>query len=209
MIVPAILTDKRDNLIKMIDICSEFTDYVQIDIMDGEFVPSKSIEQGDLKGLHPSLNSEAHLMVKEPMKWIETFREFGSQRIIFHFESSDSHRRIIDAVKNYGLQVGIAVNPSTPLKDFEYLCEYVDVILFMSVNPGFYGSAFIPAVLDKIKMFKSKYQKPLAGIDGGVKLDNLRKIVESGVDYICVGSAILKDKNPKEAFLKFKKWVKV
>lgn len=199
-IVPAILTDNKDKFTKMVNLCSEFTDYIQIDIMDGEFVPSKSITPNDFKGLSSPVHSEAHLMVKNPLEWISVFKEFGSQRIIFHFEIEANHSNIIKKIKQTGLQAGIAVNPSTEIEDFQHLIPETDTFLFMSVEPGFYGSVFIPYVLEKIRRFKKVNPHKLAGIDGGVKLDNVQIVNNSGIDYICVGSAIFKSNNPKQIY---------
>lgn len=205
MIVPALLTDKRQDLKEMLDLCATFTNYVQIDIMDGEFVPSKSISQEDLRGLNTSLNTEAHLMVQKPLEWLDAFKKLGSQSMLFHFEINEDHAAIIEEIKGCGLKAGIAINPQTELKDIEHLVERIDSVLFMSVNPGFYGAPFIPQVLTKIKEFKKAFPKTISGIDGGVKLSNLKQVLDSGVDYVCVGSAILKSANPKEAFLSFQK----
>lgn len=203
-VVPAILTGKREELLDMINSCSKFCNYVQIDIMDGRFVPSKSISVADIDGMHFPVKSEAHLMVAEPLEWIEAFKNAGSHRIIYHFEIQDQHLRIIETIKKLNLEVGLAINPSTKIKDFSFLVDKLDCVLFMSVIPGFYGSKFIPEVLDKIKEFKKLYPAKCAGIDGGVKTDNVSIIAQSGVDYVCVGSAILKATSPKEAYLKIK-----
>lgn len=204
LIVPAILTDKKDELIAMVNSCSSFCDYIQIDVMDGQFVASKSILLDDLRGLNFSIKSEAHLMVNEPLKWLEVFQQLGSNKIIYHFEIKDNHPAIIDSIKKQNLKVGLAINPSTQISDFKFLIEKVDSILFLSVIPGFYGSEFIPDVLNKIKEFKKLYPNKYTGIDGGVKLNNVRDVAASGVDYICIGSAILKSKNPEETYLKIK-----
>jgi len=203
-VVPAILTDKKEKLIDMVDSCSKFCDYVQIDIMDGRFVPSKSISVADFKNVRFPIKSEAHLMVAEPLEWIEAFKNAGSHRIIYHFEIPNEHSRIIEAIKKLNLEVGLAINPSTQIKDFSFLVDKLDSVLFMSVIPGFYGSKFIPEVLDKIKEFKKIYPGKCAGIDGGVKAANVSTIAQSGVDYVCVGSAILNAANPKNAYLEIK-----
>ncbi|UCC95723.1 MAG: ribulose-phosphate 3-epimerase [Candidatus Omnitrophota bacterium] len=208
MIIPALLTAKRDELIQMLSVCREFTDYVQIDIMDGKFVPSMSLGLQDLEAISPLIQSEAHLMVEEPGDWLDAFAKFGSRRIIFHVEIENDHKEIIKRIRARNLEVGIAINPPTQLSDFVDLCELVDVVLFMTVNPGFYGSAFVPQVLEKIKEFKRLFPRKTVGIDGGVKLANIQQIAESGVDYICVGSAIFKAPRPKEAYLKFLKLFK-
>lgn len=199
-IVPALLTDQRDQLIKMLEVCKGFTDFVQVDVMDGVFVPSSSITASDLKGIKPAVMSEAHLMTVDPLGWLDVFKEFGSKRIIYHFEIEADHSKIIEEIKARGFEVGIAINPPTAIKDFIFLLDEVSVVLFMSVNPGFYGAAFIPEVLDKIKAFKKAYPDKVVGIDGGVKLENLKAVSDSGVDYICVGSALMKAPDPARAY---------
>ena len=200
MIVPALLTSKRKELIQMVNVCAEFTDYVQIDIMDGEFVPSQSVTAQDLAGWNIPIRSEVHLMVTDPYPWLEPFKALGVDRIIYHFEINKDHKKIINKIREMGLEVGLAVNPSTGIDDFRYLVGELDTVLFMSVNPGFYGAPFIPGVLDKIKNFKNKYPQKQIGIDGGIKQDNLLQVKKAGLDYACVGSAILKSNDPAKSF---------
>ena len=208
MIVPAILTDKRDKFSSMLAACAAFTDYVQIDIMDGVFVPSKSIGSADLEGIVSPVDSEAHLMVEDPFSWIDSFKKLGAKRIIFHIESKVDHFRIIEKIKKEGLQAGVAVNPATEISAVASFIAEIDVVLFLSVNPGFYGAPFIPQVLDKIRDFKRKYPTKLAGIDGGVKLSNVKQVVSCGVDYICVGSAILNADNPSDEYANLLRQIK-
>ncbi|MFH1519029.1 MAG: ribulose-phosphate 3-epimerase [Candidatus Omnitrophota bacterium] len=205
MIVPALLTDKKDELIRMVNFCATFTDYVQIDIMDGEFVPSQSVKLRDLKDWKLPLRSEAHLMVSDPCIWLPAFKTLGVERIIYHFEAVDEHQETIAKIKALGLGVGLAINPSTEIDEFQSLVNEVDTILFLSVNPGFYGAAFIPRVLEKIRNFKNRYPQMQAGVDGGIKRDNLVEVKRSGVDYICVGSAILKSIDPAKSYVEFMK----
>jgi ribulose-phosphate 3-epimerase len=203
MVVPALLTDKKDELSRMINICAGFTDYVQIDIMDGEFVPSKSVTVEDLRDLRVTIASEAHLMVKNPVAWLIPFKKLGAKAIIYHVEINADHQDIIKRIKGLGLRAGIAVNPPTRIEDFQGLVKDVDCVLFMSVNPGFYGAPFVPEVLGKIKKFKQLYPKMKVGIDGGVKQSNVDDIIKSGVDFICVGSAILTVADPGRAYKEF------
>ncbi|MDD5070938.1 MAG: ribulose-phosphate 3-epimerase [Candidatus Omnitrophica bacterium] len=204
MVLPALLTDNRAKFKEMLINCLKFTDHVQVDIMDGIFVPSKSITQEDLDSVDLKINSEAHLMVVDPLAWVESFVRFGSKRIIFHSEVEADKKQIISQIKNRNLEAGIALNPKTALEEIEDLIEDLDVVLFMSVNPGFYGAPFIPEVLDKIKEFKRRYPDKIAGIDGGVKFDNLNSILSSKVDYVCVGSAILKAQDQALAYQRFR-----
>jgi ribulose-phosphate 3-epimerase len=200
MVVPALLTDKKEELQSMLDLCAKFTDFAQIDIMDGDFVPSKSITAEELKFVRAPIGNEAHLMVKDPLTWLEPFKALGCSRIIYHFEALSAHERVIREIRRHGFKVGLAVKPQTKLSEFKALVPLVDCLLFMSVNPGFYGAPFIPDVLNGIKEFKKAFPDKIAGIDGGVKKENLQEIIESGVDYVCVGSAILKAQDPQAAY---------
>jgi len=199
-IVPAILTDNRDEFIKILETSEEFCGYNQVDIMDGAFVPSRSITRDDLSGIRCRGFVEAHLMVEQPLKWLEVFHKFGAKRIIFHYEISADKERVISGIKTLGLSAGLAVNPQTGLEKFLPLVDKVDTILFLSVNPGFYGAQFIPGVLDKIKEFKKAYPDKPIGIDGGIKSSNIREASSLGIELICVGSEIFKSENPAQAY---------
>ncbi len=201
-IVPAILTSSREEFHLMLDTTASFCAHVQVDIMDGNFVASTSIRSNDLSSLSAKVYTEVHLMVCDPLEWIEPCRKFGAQHIIFHVEISQNISDVIRAVRDQGLKVGLAINPGTPLETLTPYADAVDSVLFMSVIPGFYGAPFVPEVLEKIKLFQRKHKLSL-GIDGGVKLSNVKEVSASGVDYICVGSAILKDKHPAKAYSSF------
>ncbi len=203
MIVPALLTDSMAELTKMMDLCSGFTDFVQVDLMDGAFVPSTSVGVADLEGWQPKTRFETHLMVTDPLQWLPSLHKAGSERIIYHYEIDRDHHEIISRIRALNMETGIAINPPTPIESLEPLVDNVDIVLFMSVNPGFYGAPFIPAVLDKIQGFKDKHPHMLVGIDGGMKLDNVVSAIRAGAEQICVGSAILKSEDPKEAYQKF------
>ena len=203
MIVPAILTDKREELMYMLNLCREFAEFAQIDVMDGKFVPSMSISPDDLSGLKSPLRCEAHIMADDPLYWVIPFKDFGVQRVVFHFEIRKDKNEVIRNIRETGLKVGLAVNPDTKIEEFSSFVDKVDSILFMSVVPGFYGSSFIPDVLDKIKKFKTLYPHKETGIDGGVKLSNIDDVKKAGLSYVCVGSAILKASSPQEAYNSF------
>jgi len=203
MIVPAILTDKRKEFMRMLNLCGEFAEFVQIDVMDGKFVPSMSISPDDLEGLKSPLRCEAHIMADDPLNWVIPFKDFGAQRIVFHFEIKKDKNEVIRNIRETGLKAGLAVNPNTKIEEFSSFVDKVDSILFMSVVPGFYGASFIPGVLDKIKKFKELYPRKETGIDGGVKLGNIEDVKRAGLSYICVGSAILKAPSPQEAYNSF------
>ena len=202
-IVPAILTGKKDEFQRMVRLSEEFAETIQIDIMDGKFVESKSVSQEDIKGIECSKYAEAHLMVEEPLDWIDVFKSCGAKRIIIHYEIKAEKEPVIQNIRAAGLSAGLAVNPYTQIKDFRHLVDKVDTVLFMSVIPGFYGAKFIPEVLDKIKGFKKEFADKPIGIDGGVKIDNIDNIVSLGIDFICVGSSILKASDPAASYSEF------
>jgi ribulose-phosphate 3-epimerase len=209
MIVPALLTDKKEELIAMASDCAKFTDFVQIDIMDGEFVPSRSVTRVDLAGWRCPVRCEAHLMVKEPLSWVDAFKAVGAERIVYHFEVEADHFSIINQIRSSGLGVGLALNPETDLREFRFLASALDCVLFLSVNPGFYGAAFLPEVLDKVKRFKAEFPAVQAGVDGGIKLDNVRQAKASGADYLCVGSAILQAADRRSVYEDFVRLIHV
>ena len=199
-VVPAILTDDPKTLETLGRQSETFTDYVQIDIMDGRFVPSSSITVKHLSALAIKLNWEAHLMVMSPEVCLEDFKEAGAQKIVFHYEATDSPRKVVSLVRNLGLKVGIAVNPETPISAVLPLADEIDSLLFLAVHPGFYGAKFIPEVLDKLMEFRRVRSDVEIGIDGGIKESNIARIAQCGADVIFVGSAIFLKPDPGESF---------
>ncbi len=199
-IVPAVLTDNPQSLKDMLEIAATFTNFVQIDIMDGLFVPSKSITATAISAIKTALNWEAHLMVNNPGSYIDDFAGAGARQIIFHYEATKSHEAIIDMIHKAGLKAGIALNPDTGISVLNPLINKLDSVLFMSVIPGYYGSKFIPEVLDKITHFRIKYPDVHTGIDGGIKENNIAIVAETGVNSICVGSAVFCQDNPSQSF---------
>ncbi len=201
-IVPAILTDNAATLEKLVRQTETFTDYAQFDFMDGHFVPSHSFSIDDLAAIKTKIGWEAHLMMLQPEDSLETLKKAGANKIIFHFEAVASPWKMIFLIRELGMKIGIAVNPETPTAVLKELVPEIDSILFMAVNPGFYGAKFIPEVLDKIKEFRKTYFKTVIGLDGGVKENNIADIARSGVDEICVGSAIFLQPDPGAAYRK-------
>jgi len=199
-IVPAILTDDPAALEKMVRQAKSFTDYVQIDIMDGRFVPSRSIIREQVAGLSIKLRWEAHLMVTHPEEHLEVFQQAGASKIIFHHEATASPTEVISRIKNLGLEAGLAINPETPVSAIVPCINDVDSILLLTVNPGFYGSQFIPEVMDKVTELRNIQPGIEIGVDGGIKESNIKEIASVGVDYICVGSAIFLQADPAESY---------
>ena len=198
-IIPAVLTESSAELKRMLSQAESFTSAVQLDIMDGKFVPSTSVSPQDLMQIETSLNIEVHLMVFEPERYLSPFKAAGAQRIIFHYEATDNPQRVIDKARQLELKVGIALNPETPVEIVEPLLPRLDCLLFLSVDPGFYGSPFIPEAAAKLWQFKSCHPEVEVGIDGGIKAWNLRRLEAFGVDYACIGSAIF-GADPAESY---------
>ncbi len=199
-VTPAILTDDPKALKTMVRQAETFCDYVQFDIMDGRFVPSHSIKCEHITSLNTKLGWEAHLMVERPEDYAADFLKAGARRITFHYEASSHHEKVINLIKTLGLEVGLALNPETQVSAVLPLVSEVASILFLTVHPGFYGSPFIPEVLEKVIELRSLYAKVEIGVDGGVKESNIAQVAQTGVDIIYVGSAISLNAQPAESY---------
>ncbi len=199
-IVPAILTDDPATLEKLVRQAESFTNFAQIDVMDGKFVPSRSVTCEQIAALKTRLAWEAHLMVLHPEDCLADFHRAGAEKIVFHYEATPAPGKIIRQIRKLGIKVGLAVNPETPVAAITPLVKEVDSVLFLAVHPGFYGAQFLPEVLDKIVAFRKACLNVETGIDGGIKEENIARIASSGVDVIYVGSAIFRQPQPAEAY---------
>jgi ribulose-phosphate 3-epimerase len=201
-IVPAVLTERPVALATMLRQSSTFTDWVQVDIMDGRFVPSRSISSGDIAAAGVKIEWEAHLMVCDPEKYLEDLRAAGAKRIVVHYEAVlGGASDVIENITSMGMGAGLAVNPETPVSALKPgLMKRLDTVLFLSVHPGFYGAKFIPEVLDKIALFRQLYPEMTIGIDGGIKFSNVTAAARCGVNEICVGSAVFSQPDPGDSF---------
>jgi len=206
-IVPAILTDNPEMLKTMIKQAESFTDYVQIDIMDGKFVPSQSITWQDISRLKTGLQWEVHLMVEQPERHLENYRKAGARKAVFHYEATKSPLETIALARKLGLEIGIALNPETPVSAINSLAGQLNSVLLLSVNPGFYGAKFIPRVLDKVSELRKTTSRLEIGIDGGIKESNIIQVSRSGVDTIFVGSAIFLQSDPAASYHRLKQLV--
>ena len=199
-VVPAVLTDDPNALESMIRQAEAFSDYIQIDIMDDRFVPSTSITVEHLINLSIKARWEAHLMVNNPENYLEDFKKAGAARVIFHYEAAGQPLEVIGLAEKLELPVSLAINPDTPIAAVLPFSDRLDSLLFLSVNPGFYGSPFIPEVLNKIKQFRHACPDVETGIDGGIKEGNICIVAQTGVDYICIGSAIFLQADPAASY---------
>jgi ribulose-phosphate 3-epimerase len=202
-VVPAILTDDVATLERMVRLAEGFAPWVQFDIMDGLFVPSRSLGIADIMRLSPQFAWEAHLMVRNASNYIDGFVLAGAKRIIFHYESVANPVVKARYIRSLGIEVGMAINPDTPVSTVnKMISDNFDLVLLMSVYPGYYGKPFLPGTLDKIKEIHARFPDLSIGIDGGIKEDNIQNAARAGADEICVGSAILGSKHPAESYQK-------
>ena len=139
-------------------------------------------------------------MVLHPEKYLEEFKKAGAQKIVFHYEATPTPESVIDRIKKLEMQVGLAVNPETPVSVIAPLVKTLDSVLFLSVNPGYYGAKFIPEVLKKIADFRKAHPVMEVGIDGGIKDNNIAEIAATGVNVIYVGSAIYLQPDPADSY---------
>ncbi len=181
--------------------------YVHIDVMDGVFVPSISFGMPVIKSLRGMSERifDVHLMIEEPDRYIDEFVECGADLITIHAEACRHLDRTIDAIKEKGIIAGVALNPATPLSAVEYVLPKVDMVLVMTVNPGFGGQKLIPYTLDKIRNLKQMIEKRRLKtdieVDGGVTLENVEQLMDAGANIIVAGSAVFQgdiEENIKE-----------
>ena len=206
-VVPALLTDSPSELRAMVASANAFADYVQIDVMDGRFVPPRSIVAADLAGLEMDFLWEAHLMVSRPCDHILSFVDAGATRVVIHAESDTELTRAIALARRSNVEVGLALNPATPVRKVAPLLTLVDSVLLLTVEPGYYGSRFLPDVLPKIPELRALRGDMAIGVDGGIKSENIREVARCGVDDVCVGSAIFRDPAPAEAYRRLQQLV--
>jgi len=174
-------------------------DYIHIDVMDGHFVPNITIGAPVVASIRPltSLPLDVHLMIAHPELYISDFAASGADIITVHIEACTHLHRTIQSIKSLQIKAGVALNPATPLNTIEEIIPHVDLVLIMSVNPGFGGQSFIPTTLSKIANLRSmlddgKLNAELE-VDGGVTIDNVRNIVKAGADVLVAGNSIFKD----------------
>lgn len=179
-------------------------EYLHIDVMDGHFVPNITLGHAIVKSLRKDVNMvfDTHLMIENPDNYIKDFVDAGSDLIVVHAEACRHLHRTIQNIKSYNVKAGVALNPATSIESIKHIIEDVDMVLIMTVNPGFGGQSFIESMLEKIKELKQliddKNLNVDIQVDGGIKPDNIHKVVEAGANIIVAGSAIFNSENIEE-----------
>lgn len=205
-IAPSILAADFSNLaseVKKVDAAG--ADLLHIDVMDGHFVPNITLGPSIISSLRDKtrLPFDVHLMISEPDKYIDDFVKAGADMISVHAEACNHLHRTIYNVKEKGIKVAVALNPATSLNTLDYILSDIDMVLLMTVNPGFGGQSFIKTMLDKIKALKDMINdKKLImdiEVDGGITRENAAQVVEAGANVLVAGSAVYRSKDIKEA----------
>lgn len=211
LIAPSLLSANFLNLEKDIEIINNsVANWFHIDVMDGVFVPNISFGFPIIRQIKKSAKKplDVHLMITQPDRYIEAFKEAGADILTVHYEACDHLHRTLNQIKKLGMKAGVSLNPHSPVELLnEIICE-TDMVLIMSVNPGFGGQSFIESSLEKViklkKLILSKKAKTLIEIDGGVTIENAPLLVKAGVDILVAGNAIFGSKNIKNTIKKLK-----
>ena len=194
-IAPSILSADFCNLERDLEKISN-ADMVHVDVMDHHFVPNLTIGEPVVKRICEvtDLPVDVHLMIEEPTRYIDDFAEAGADLITVHAESCKHLDRAVEAIKQKGILAGVALNPATPLSAIEYILTRVDMVLIMTVNPGFGGQKLIPYTLKKVRDLKRKIDaenlKIDIEVDGGITLENVTEVMDAGANIIVAGSAV-------------------
>ena len=198
---PSLLSADFTNLKSDIEILDKsVVKYLHLDVMDGMFVPNISFGPMIIKQLRPLTNMvfDVHLMIEDPDRYVQSFKDAGADILTVHYEACKHLHRTISYIKSLGMKAGVSLNPATNIDVLDYVLEDLDLVLVMSVNPGFGGQSFIPSALDKIKNLKEKIKERnlnvIVEVDGGVKTTNVKDVVEAGADLIVSGSDVFADK---------------
>ncbi len=206
-IAPSVLAADFTRLGEEINRVSK-ADYIHLDIMDGHFVPNISFGHELVAALRPlsSVPFDVHLMMDHPLFYIPSVVRAGADLITFHVECSDSISETIDAIHQGGAKAGLVLKPGTPVETLWPWLDRIDMVLVMTVEPGFGGQKFMPAMMDKVRAIKERAPQMLIEVDGGVNDATIPQCVEAGVDICVAGTGVFRAENAEEALIRLQSY---
>jgi len=211
-LAPSILSADFTNLKLALSQCDEGgAHWIHVDVMDNQFVPNLTIGPPVVKSLRPNTKKflDVHMMVIEPEKLVGPFARAGADSITFHIEATDDPQSVIDLIKATGKKVGISIKPATPLAEIEPYYDQIDLVLVMSVDPGFGGQGYLDGSTERVEKVKqiliekSLQNRVLIEVDGGIKLHNAEEVINAGADVLVAGSAIFGADDPVQTMKDF------
>ena len=211
-LAPSILSADFANLQLALSQCDEGgAHWIHVDVMDNQFVPNLTIGPPVVKSLRPNTKKflDVHMMVIEPEKLVESFARAGADSITFHIEATDDPQSVIDLIKATGAKVGISIKPATPLAEIEPYYDQIDLVLVMSVDPGFGGQGYLDGSTERVEKVKQMLiekclqDRVLIEVDGGIKLHNAEEVINAGANVLVAGSAIFGTDDPVQTMKDF------
>ncbi|HJM34230.1 MAG: ribulose-phosphate 3-epimerase [Candidatus Marinimicrobia bacterium] len=210
-LAPSILSADFSDLKTALNQCEEGgAHWVHVDVMDNQFVPNLTIGPPVVKSIRPKTEKfiDVHMMVIEPEKLVEPFARAGADNITFHIEAAGDPDSVIDLIKSCGCKAGVSIKPKTPLQDIIPILDKVDVVLVMSVDPGFGGQGFLPGSSEKVSKIKklladNSLNRVLIEVDGGIKLHNAKEVIEAGANVLVAGSEVFNSDDPVQTIKDF------
>ena len=211
-LAPSILSADFANLQLALSQCDEGgAHWIHVDVMDNQFVPNLTIGPPVVKSLRPNTKKflDVHMMVIEPEKLVEPFARAGADSITFHIEATDDPQSVIDLIKATGAKVGISIKPATPLAEIEPYYDQIDLVLVMSVDPGFGGQGYLDGSTERVEKVKQMLiekclqDRVLIEVDGGIKLHNAEEVINAGANVLVAGSAIFGTDDPVQTMKDF------